>query len=142
MKFDFHGKEKGFREGVLFLCGRGKSIESWNLTSTGQQIDLELGFRERVQTGLVEFSEEDIERPNLTPLIEQLDPSVKWLIVASSLGGWSRGSCTFCRRDIVVCTFSSREEISILKNQSTRKDDVSHHSRDSRDPVRSTYGLL
>ena len=92
MKIEFHSSEKGFRKGLLFLSGRGKMIESWNVTSTGKKIDLELGFRERAQTALVEFDEKDYELyltgGDAPDLIEQLDPKVKWVVVASSMGGY------------------------------------------------------
>ncbi len=101
MRFEFHSADRGFRKGLLFLSGRGKSIQSWNVTSTGKVIDLEKGFRERAQTCLVEFDESDLtafwrlkndgvreEDQTLSPLIAELDPKVQWLVVGSSLGGY------------------------------------------------------
>lgn len=95
MKYELHSQEQGFRKGLLFLSGRNKTIQSWNVTSTGKRIDLEMAFRKRVQTALVEFDEVDLSGyhqggPDYTlePLLSQLDPRVEWLVVASSLGAY------------------------------------------------------
>lgn len=94
MKFEFSSSDQGFRKGILFLSGRGKLVESWNQTSTGKIVDLEADFRKRVQTCSVEFDENDLEGyqgvlqedRTLAPLIERLNPKVKWLVVAHSMG--------------------------------------------------------
>lgn len=100
MKFEFSSADQGFKKGVLFLSGRGKSIQSWNQTSTGKTINLESDLRKRVQTCSVEFDETDLEGylqakvgnpqedTTLTPLIQRLDPKVKWLVVAHSMGAY------------------------------------------------------
>ena len=101
MRFKFHSRERGFRKGLLFLSGRGKSYSSWNETSTGKVIDLEVGFRERVQTCLVEFEGGDLEGyeklktgnsiendSTMDELVSNLDPKVKWVVMASSMGAY------------------------------------------------------
>lgn len=98
MKFELH--PGNFRRGVLFLSGRGKSLDNFNQTSTGKRIGLEENLRKRAQTCLVEFDQKDeaiylsfkengtLHEPPLTLLIEALDPKVKWVVVASSMGAY------------------------------------------------------
>jgi hypothetical protein len=90
MKFELHSTDRGFRKGIIFLAGRGKTMESFNTTSTNKTINLELDFRTQVQTCLVEFDEDDVNLDSnpMAPLITALDLSIKWIIVASSIGAY------------------------------------------------------
>lgn len=96
MKFEFYGTDKGFRKGILFLAGRGKPLSSFNITSTRKEISIEESFRKRCQTCLVEFDEEDLggyrgtleNAITMEPLIEKMDPKVKWIVAASSMGAY------------------------------------------------------
>ena len=88
MKYEIHADDQGFRKGILFLSGKGKSLNNFNITSTGKNISLETQFRKRVQTCLVEFDETDLENRELVmkKLTELIDPKLKWYVVAHSLG--------------------------------------------------------
>ncbi len=41
MKFEFYSVDKNYRKGIIFLSGRGKSLDNFNVTSTGKEINLE-----------------------------------------------------------------------------------------------------
>lgn len=102
MKYEVFNK--GFKKGIIFLSGRGKKYDTWNVTENGKIIGLEENYRKRCNTCLVEFDVEDEiyydkyidnvlepvdqEASILNRLIEVLDNKVKWFVVAHSYGSY------------------------------------------------------
>ena len=95
----------GFKKGIIFLSGRGKDLNNWNITETGKYIGLEEFFRKRCATCRVSFDAADevicnkynnngciieqlIGDETLLPLLSILDRKIKWYIVAHSAGSY------------------------------------------------------
>jgi len=92
MRIERYSTDRGFKKGIVFLSGRGKPLDNFNITSTGKVIDLEKMFRGRVETCLVEFDEKDYEIYSKEVEYrfpdDLLNPRVKWRVVAHSMGAW------------------------------------------------------
>lgn len=103
MKFQLNILNDKFNKGILFLCGRNKSIVSFNVTNTGKVFNLEKQFQKRVRTCLIEFDETDLDGYlffKTNNKLKESDPTVdsisniinsvdiRWVVVASSMGAY------------------------------------------------------